>query len=88
MTKTPKLNRTLESKLSCKSPKDVLESLLAVRTQEMLSWRKTFAYPQNFLRNVAKNGCQSNYTFIPGIFLLNTCSSKPVNGWNAQGILG
>jgi hypothetical protein len=32
-----------------------------------MSWRETYFYPQNLLRNVAKNGCPTNYTYIPDI---------------------
>ena len=35
--------------------------------QEMLSWREPYPYPQNLLRNVAKSGCPTNYTYIPDI---------------------
>ena len=33
----------------------------------MMSWRESYAYPQNLLRNTVKRGCQTNYTFIPDI---------------------
>ena len=36
----------------------------------MLEWRTSFAYPQNLLRNVAKAGCQTNYTFVPDIDMI------------------
>ena len=33
----------------------------------MMSWRESYPYPQNLLRNVAKSGCPTNYTYIPDI---------------------
>ena len=41
--------------------------MLATRDEEMMSWRQSYAYPQNLLRNLAKAGCQTNYTYIPDI---------------------
>ena len=32
-----------------------------------MSWRPSYPYPQNLLRNLAKKGCQTNYTFISDI---------------------
>ena len=53
--------------LDCQQPKQVLELLLEQRDEEMLSWRTSYPYPQNLLRNLAKKGCQTNYTFISDI---------------------
>jgi len=53
--------------MDCKEPKKVLKYLLSVRSNEMLGWRESYPYPQNLLRNLAKNGCQTNYTYIPDI---------------------
>ena len=33
----------------------------------MMSWRPSYPYPQNHLRNLAKAGCQTNYTYISDI---------------------
>ena len=54
-------------RLDCQQPKQVLELLLEQRDEEMLSWRTSYPYPQNLLRNLAKKGCQTNYTFISDI---------------------
>ena len=56
----------LES-LDCQQPKQVLELLLGRRDKEMMSWRLSYPYPQNHLRNLAKQGCQTNYTYISDI---------------------
>jgi len=58
--------------MDCKEPKQVLQYLLGVRTKEMLGWRESYPYPQNLLRNLAKNGCQTNYTYIPDIDMVPT----------------
>jgi len=58
--------------MDCKEPKQVLQYLLGVRTKEMLDWRESYPYPQNLLRNLAKNGCQTNYTYIPDIDMVPT----------------
>ena len=46
--------------------RDVLEKLLSQRTREYLDWKSRLEYPQNFMRNVAKRGCQTRFTMIPG----------------------
>ena len=33
-------------------------------------WRRTMAYPQNLLRNLAKAGCQTEYTMVPDIDMI------------------
>ena len=54
-------------RLDCGQPKQVLDLLLEQRDEEMLSWRTSYPYPQNLLRNLAKKGCQTNYTYISDI---------------------
>ena len=54
-------------RLDCGQPKQVLDLLLEQRDEEMLGWRTSYPYPQNLLRNLAKKGCQTNYTYIPDI---------------------
>ena len=44
--------------------------MLATRDEEMMSWRQSYAYPQNLLRNLAKAGCQTEYTMIPDIDMI------------------
>jgi len=62
----------LVGKLDCGQPKQVLQYLLNTRDESMMSWRTSYPYPQNLLRNLAKNGCQSNYTYIPDIDMVPT----------------
>jgi hypothetical protein len=38
----------------------------------MLTWRESYPYLQNLLRNLAKNGSQTNITYIPDIDLVPT----------------
>jgi len=37
-----------------------------------MTWRTSYSYPQNLLRNLAKAGCQTNYTYIPDIDMVPT----------------
>eukprot|EP00088_Acartia_fossae_P029166 TRINITY_DN29996_c0_g1_i9.p1 TRINITY_DN29996_c0_g1~~TRINITY_DN29996_c0_g1_i9.p1 ORF type:complete len:523 (-),score=67.62 TRINITY_DN29996_c0_g1_i9:482-2050(-) len=53
--------------LDCGEYKQFLKQLLAYRSEDMLEWRASYAYPQNLLRNVAKSGCQTEFTYIPDI---------------------
>merc|ERR1711970_1394695 len=62
----------MDDNMDCKQPKQVLKYLLGVRSKEMLGWRESYPYPQNLLRNLAKNGCQTNYTYIPDIDMVPT----------------
>ena len=65
-TQNLSLQQQLES-LDCQQPKQVLELLLERRDEKMMSWRPSYPYPQNLLRNLAKQGCQTNYTYISDI---------------------
>ena len=56
----------------CQQPRLVLERILQRRGEDMMSWRESYPYPQNLLRNTAKRGCQTNYTFIPDIDMVPT----------------
>lgn len=58
--------------MDCSSPHSVLEALLATRPESLLEWRGSYPYPQNLLRNAAKSGCQTNYTYIPDIDMVPT----------------
>ena len=56
--------------MSCDDPKRVLDFLLQSRSQEMMLWRESLEYPQNLLRNLAKSGCQTEFTFVPDIDMI------------------
>jgi len=58
--------------IPCNDHKKFLKFLLDSRPSSMLAWRESLAYPQNLLRNVAKSGCQTEYTYIPDIDMLPT----------------
>jgi len=58
--------------LDCKQPKQVLQFMLDTREKDMMTWRTSYSYPQNLLRNLAKAGCQTNYTYIPDIDMVPT----------------
>jgi N-acetyllactosaminide beta-1,3-N-acetylglucosaminyltransferase len=56
---------------SCSSdPETLVNTLMQNRSKEMLDWREDLAYPQNHLRNVAKAGCQTNFSFIPDMDMI------------------
>jgi len=70
--------REVDDNMDCKQPQQVLKYLLSVRSKEMIGWRESYPYPQNLLRNLAKNGCQTNYTYIPDIDMV------PIPGMDLQ----
>ena len=72
-----KLKNFQEQNFSCQKPKEVLRKLLNVKSAKMKSWRKLMKYPQNLLRNVAKRGCQTNYTFLPDIDMIPVQGLSP-----------
>jgi hypothetical protein len=51
---------------TCSDPAKVLRILLGTRSAEMLEWREAQLYPQNLLRNMAKKGCLTKFTIVPG----------------------
>ena len=59
-------------KMDCQQPTQVIKYLLEKRSEEMMTWRPSYPYPQNLLRNTAKRGCQTNYTYIPDIDMVPT----------------
>ena len=61
------LNNINKRLMNCLEPKQELEALMRLRPSKMLQWREEYPYPQNLLRNLAKAGCQTNFTFIPDI---------------------
>ena len=60
---------TLEG-ASCDQPKQALERLLRRRGQSMLEWREPYDYPFNLMRNVGRDGCRSEYTYILDIDMI------------------
>ncbi len=42
----------------------------ALQSAEYSRWRLPLGYPQNLMRNIAKSGCQTNYTFIPDVDMI------------------
>ncbi|XP_059082616.1 beta-1,4-glucuronyltransferase 1-like [Tigriopus californicus] len=66
---SPSLNEIV-GEMSCDDPKKVLDFLVKTRSKEMLAWREPMEYPQNLLRNTAKQGCQTQFTFIPDIDMI------------------
>jgi len=59
-----------EQQIDCSDYKEFLNQLLTYRTKDMLEWRTSYAYPQNLLRNFAKAGCQTEFTYIPDIDMI------------------
>ena len=62
----------LVGRLDCQQPSQVVKYLLEKRGEQMMSWRPSYPYPQNLLRNTAKQGCQTAYTYIPDIDMVPT----------------
>ena len=62
----------LVGRLDCQQPTQVIKYLLEKRGEQMMSWRPSYPYPQNLLRNTAKQGCQTAYTYIPDIDMVPT----------------
>jgi len=60
-------NEIQHDQIPCKDHESYLKQLLNYRNKEMLEWRESYPYPQNLLRNLAKQTCQTNYTYIPDI---------------------
>ena len=44
--------------------------LFSFQGKQFTDWRTTLPYPQNLLRNLAKAGCQTEYTMIPDIDMI------------------
>ena len=62
----------LVGRLDCQQPSQVVKYLLEKRGEQMMSWRPSYPYPQNLLRNTAKQGCQTAYIYIPDIDMVPT----------------
>ena len=48
----------------------VQKTYKAKEGNDFTDWRRTMAYPQNLLRNLAKAGCQTEYTMVPDIDMI------------------
>ena len=62
------MNKGKTTKSVCQlSPEKALRRPLSSRAKELLAWkRKTFTYPQNMMRNLARAGCAQEYVIVPG----------------------
>ena len=40
------------------------------QSAEYTKWRSPLEYPQNLMRNIAKSGCQTNFTFVPDVDMI------------------
>ena len=47
-----------------------VETFHYFQSAEYTKWRDPLEYPQNLMRNIAKSGCQTNYTFIPDVDMI------------------
>ena len=65
------LNRIAIEDFSCNHPKDVLLNFLEQGKKDVGPIERA-KYPQNLMRNLAKNGCQTEYTFVPDIDMIPT----------------
>ncbi|XP_018018045.1 beta-1,4-glucuronyltransferase 1 [Hyalella azteca] len=48
----------------CHEPVTVLKNLLGQRSKQMMAWREKLSYPQNLLRNVARQNCHAEFVFL------------------------
>ncbi|XP_023233755.1 beta-1,4-glucuronyltransferase 1-like [Centruroides sculpturatus] len=53
--------------LSCSRSRELLIKLLNSRDTSFQSWRNKVLYPQNHLRNLARNGCETNYHYLTDV---------------------
>ncbi|XP_023325775.1 beta-1,4-glucuronyltransferase 1 isoform X2 [Eurytemora carolleeae] len=60
-------NEIHENQVKCEDHKIYLEQLMSYLPKNMSTWRVSYPYPQNLLRNTAKRTCQTEYTYIPDI---------------------
>ena len=55
--------------MACDQPRDVLQHFLAEGKRDTMPTER-IKYPQNLLRNLAKQGCQTEFTFVPDIDMI------------------
>ncbi|XP_075234246.1 beta-1,4-glucuronyltransferase 1 isoform X2 [Lycorma delicatula] len=70
--KVPSTTNKIEStdNMDCEHPDLVLNSLLKMRTSDVVRWRVRNPYPQNHLRNLARKNCQTNYVFLTDVDII------------------
>ena len=61
-----------QMKIFCENkPEPVLSQLLNARSRPLTQWKQyQFIYPQNMLRNVGREGCQTEHTIVPGVKII------------------
>ncbi|XP_026840698.1 beta-1,4-glucuronyltransferase 1 [Drosophila persimilis] len=67
----------LRGKFDCQYPDRTLKALLKLRSLKSLQWRQRNPYPQNHMRNLARKGCQTKYTFLTDIDIVPSTNSVP-----------
>lgn len=64
------------NRYDCAKPEVTLNELLKQRTADTKRWRIKTPYPQNFLRNVARKNCQTNYVFLTDVDVIPSMSEN------------
>lgn len=72
LERSPRLNIQMEgSQLNVQNcsidHKYMLQQLLKLRPQTMMSWRHKMEYPQNLMRNTARNTCPTLFVMCPDV---------------------
>ena len=72
--------------LDCSRPEEVNKELVRIiRTETLIKIMKISKYPQNLMRNVARQGCQNDFCFTPDIDMINIPSfSDELNAFLAR----
>ena len=68
----PPVNFTVDKRknMTCDQLSHIINDLLSQRPNTTMTWRKGYAYPQNFHRNIARRSCQTEYVFTPDIDMI------------------
>lgn len=79
--RAPKLIRKIHlqdiiNRYDCAKPEVTLNDLLKQRTADTKRWRIKTPFPQNFLRNVARKNCQTNYVFLTDVDIIPSISDN------------
>jgi N-acetyllactosaminide beta-1,3-N-acetylglucosaminyltransferase len=57
-------NPPFDYKQNCSNPEAVLSQLLKLRSSRTIEWKNNSLYPQNHLRNQARENCQTEYIYL------------------------
>ncbi|XP_064483284.1 beta-1,4-glucuronyltransferase 1-like [Ornithodoros turicata] len=63
----PKWSEVVKERLSCPNHGAVLNNLLQLTKKQVVKNRQKLLYPQNHLRNIARDGCEQEFFFLTDI---------------------